>query len=46
MGRVGGGEPKFVKNGQGHINKMAATAIYGKKTFKNLLQNQKSDINL
>ena len=28
-------------NGPGHMTKMAATLIYG-KTFKNLLQNQKS----
>ena len=27
----------------GHMTKMTATPIYGKKTFKNLLQNQKAD---
>ena len=26
-------------NGTGHISKMVAMLIYGKKTFKNLLQN-------
>ena len=30
-------------NGPGHMTKMATTPIYGKKTFKNLLQNQKAD---
>ena len=32
---------KVYINGQGHITKMAAMPIYG-KTFKDLLQNQKS----
>ena len=27
----------------GHMTKMAATPIYGKKPFKNILQNQKAD---
>ena len=27
----------------GHMTKMAATPIYGKKPFKNLLQNQEAD---
>ena len=35
---------KMCSNGPGHMTKMAATPIYGKKTFKNLLlQNQKAD---
>ena len=30
-------------NGSGHMTKMATTPIYGKKSFKNILQNQKAD---
>ena len=37
-------ERKFVQMISGHITKMAAMPIYGKKNFKNLLlQNQKAD---
>ena len=36
-----GGRKVYI-NGPGHMTKMAATPIYGKKIFKNLLQNQKS----
>ena len=35
---------KVCSNGPGHMTKMAAMSIYGKKPFKNLLlQNQKAD---
>ena len=35
---------KICSNGPGHMTKMVAMPIYGKKTFKNLLlQNQKAD---
>ena len=38
-----GGRKVYI-NGPGHMTKMAATPIYGKKTFKNLLlQNQLAD---
>ena len=33
---------KVCINGQGHMTKMATMAINRKKTFKNLLQNQKA----
>ena len=36
------GGTKVYINGQGHMTKMTAMPIYGKKTFKNLLQNHKS----
>ena len=35
---------KVCSNGPGHMTKMAAIPIYGKKNFKNLLlKNQKAD---
>ena len=38
------GGTKVCSNGPGHMTKMAATPIYGKKPFKNLpLKNQKAD---
>ena len=38
------GGTKVCSKGPGHMTKMAATPIYGKKPFKNLLlQNQKVD---
>ena len=37
-----GGKKVYI-NGPGHMTKMAATPIYGKKPFKNLLQNQRAD---
>ena len=38
-----GGGTKVYINGRGHMTKMAATPIYGKKPFKNLLQNRWAD---
>ena len=38
------GGTKVCSNVPGHVTRMAAMPIYGKKTFKNLLlQNQKAD---
>ena len=38
------GGTKVCSNGPGHMTKMAAMPIYGKKNFKNLLlQNQKAN---
>ena len=34
---------KVRSNGPGYMTKMVTTPIYGKKPFKNLLQNQKAD---
>ena len=40
------GVPKVYSNGPGHMTKMAAMPIYGKKPFKNLLlQNQRANDN-
>ena len=33
----------LVSNGPGHMTKMATMPIYGKKTLKNVLRNQKAD---
>ena len=35
-------EQMYVQSGPGHMTKMAATPIYCKKHFKNLLKNQKA----
>ena len=37
------GGTKVYINGPGHMTKMAAMPIYGKKPFKNLLQNRQAD---
>ena len=34
---------KIYTNCSDHMTKMTSTSIYGKKDFKNLLQNQKAD---
>ena len=41
-GGTKGGTKDYI-NGQGHMTEMAATPINGKKNFKNLLQNQRSN---
>ena len=36
-------ETKIYYHDAGHMTKMAATPIYGKKNFKNLLRNRRAD---
>ena len=46
METLSDGGMKVCSNGPGLMTKMSTILIYGKKTFKNLLQNQKLDVHL